>query len=218
MELKYQLLKNDYIDIRHPNNQKKPVVRLYRIISLKSIMTRMGEVKKYTIGGYVESEANLSQDDGSWIFHTGKVFDNAVVRDSSIVKDDAAVFENAVVTDSTIEHYAHVRGSAVIHNSRISDKSDVKGSPTIDGCTLKNSAMIYENATIKDTYVSGGGMIHGHAVVERSFINDVSEVRGDAELFECRLSGRHIVETGKHDGDSLHTEVVLNITTGTGEL
>jgi hypothetical protein len=86
---KYQILKNQYIQIKHPRTQRP--TRLYRIYALRDIETIVGTVKAESIGGYIESEANLPQTDSSWVFNTAMVFDDAVLVDS-VAQKDAKIF------------------------------------------------------------------------------------------------------------------------------
>lgn len=56
MSKKYKLLKRDYIKIGDE--------RLYRIQALRAF----NNVKKGDIGGYIQSEDNLSHDLGCWVY------------------------------------------------------------------------------------------------------------------------------------------------------
>lgn len=62
---KYELLKDDTIDCEG--------ITLYRIRALKEF----GDVKAGDIGGYVESEDNLSHDGDCWIYDDAMVYANA---------------------------------------------------------------------------------------------------------------------------------------------
>ena len=72
---------------------------LYRIQALKDF----GNVKAGDLGGYIESEINLSHDGDCWVadnalvFGNAEVFDNALVSDNARVSDDARVYGNALV-------------------------------------------------------------------------------------------------------------------------
>lgn len=61
----------------------------YRIKAIKDF----ANVKAGDLGGYVESEYNLSQEGDCWIY------DDAVVRDKAIVIDDAIICNKAIVCD-----------------------------------------------------------------------------------------------------------------------
>ena len=67
---------------------------LYRIQAVKDF----GEVKKGDLGGWIESEKNLSQDDDSWVGGETMVFDNAIVTDFGFVNGCAEICGDAIVT------------------------------------------------------------------------------------------------------------------------
>lgn len=62
---KYRLISEDYKEICG--------VKLYRIEALKDF----GDVKEGDLGGYIESEDNLSHDDNSWVGGNAMVDDKA---------------------------------------------------------------------------------------------------------------------------------------------
>ena len=83
---------------------------LYAIKSLRSF----GDVKAGTLGGYIESEANLSHSGNCWVYDNAKVYGKAKVYDRAKVYgsakvagtcqvvDNGEVFGNAVITDDYI--------------------------------------------------------------------------------------------------------------------
>ena len=77
----------------------------YRIRALKNF----ADVKAGNLGGFVQSEKNLSQDGNAW------VYDDAQVYGDAWVSGDARVFGNAWVTDSTqVYGNAWVSGDAQV--------------------------------------------------------------------------------------------------------
>ena len=66
---------------------------LFRIKALKCF----GGVMIGEIGGYVESENNLSQLGDCWIYDNAIVHGNAVVVGKAIVCDNAKVYDNAQI-------------------------------------------------------------------------------------------------------------------------
>ena len=56
-----------------------------------------GDVQKGNLGGWVESEENLSHDGDCWIFGNGKVSGNGKVYGNGKVSDDGWVFGNAKI-------------------------------------------------------------------------------------------------------------------------
>ena len=88
-------------------------------------------VKEGDLGGWVESEGNLTQEGDCW------VFDDARVSGNARVFDDAQVFGNARVFGK-----AMVFGNAqVFDNARVFD-----------------NAMVFGNAQVFNAAVCGGGV------------------------------------------------------------
>lgn len=84
-------------------------------------------INKGDLGGWVQSEENLSQEGNAW------VSENAVVYHGAKVKDNAHVYGNAIVHESaTIEECALIYGNANIHNvSPIGDEAEVCGNADV---------------------------------------------------------------------------------------
>ena len=88
---------------------------LYRIKALRDF----NDVKKGDIGGYVESESNLSQLGDCWIYDNAKVYDNAVVVGNAQVCDNARIRGYAVVQhDAVVRGNADVSGDAIISSDK----------------------------------------------------------------------------------------------------
>lgn len=152
-------------------------ITLYRIKALKSF----NDVKIGDLGGWVQSEENLSQEGNCWIYDEAivyeyaKIYDNAEVRCSSLISGDSRVFENALVTDyvtvsdsSCIYGNARIYGSAKISGTaQIGGKADVCGDSIVcDNVLIDGRIRITENAKIY-----GNIEIHGVVII-----------RGDAEV------------------------------------
>ena len=84
MEKKYKLIKEN-IDFFGRT--------LYHIEALKDF----DDVKKGDMGGYVQSENNLSQEGNCWIYNNAKVYDSAYICGDAIVINSARIFDNAQV-------------------------------------------------------------------------------------------------------------------------
>lgn len=104
------------------------------------------------LGGYVQTEDNLSQDGTCWIYDQaicceeavvegdGRMFDGAVARGSALISGDARMFERAVAEGNSsffsgeLKEDARLSGNAVVNRSDnglsplIGRKSNVYGS------------------------------------------------------------------------------------------
>ena len=131
---------------------------LHRIEALKSFHS----VTKGDLGGYVESESNLSHDDNCWVFADAKVFANAKVFDESQVFGNAQVYGNAeVYGNAMIFGKAHVSGDARgFGNAQVSGNTYVSGNAEISGkAHVSGDARGFGNAAIsskKYVYIDKG--------------------------------------------------------------
>ena len=109
--MKYEILKDEFIEL---DGRK-----LYRIKALKDFR----DVRKGTVGGYIESEQNLPQEGDAWVSGDAWVYGNARVS------CDARVCGNARVSfDARVSGDAWVCGNAwVSGNARVSDNARICG-------------------------------------------------------------------------------------------
>ena len=135
---------------------------LYQIRALKDF----GSVKKGDLGGYIESEKNLSHDGNCWISGNARVYGDAKIYENAYVSKNAQVSGNArVYGDAEVYGNAWVYGNVqVFENARI-----------------YGDAQVYDNA-----YVFGSAQVSGNVHVSGN-----AHVSGDARLgyipidFDC---------------------------------
>ena len=85
--MKYEILKDEFIEF---DGRK-----LYRIKALKDFR----DVRKGTVGGYIESEQNLSQEGDAWVYGDAWVCGNArVLNRRSVVWFSNVGTENGTLT------------------------------------------------------------------------------------------------------------------------
>ena len=209
--MRFQLLKNDYIDFNHPFTKK--FTRVYRIISLKEFEVQGRTVKEYEIGGYIQDEGNLSHDDNSWVFNLGKVFGNAKLLKNAIVTDNAAVFDQAIVKHSHIKDWARVYQASDVTDSIIAGKSDVYGRAKIIASDVMNSARVQDAAVVQGSYIYGGSFVKGISKLENCQIKDVCEIT-DSKLINCQLSGRTIAINENWINKTLNTQIDIDVVWG----
>ena len=131
---KYKLLKSDvtYVNIHHQT------IKLYRIMALKRIVLCNGEViDEGTLGGYMQSYDNLSQQDTCWVDYRSTVYGSSRIKERAIVcnsiVENSDIFGASMVSDSEIER-------STIEKSLV-EKSSVHDSDIYD-CTMKSDAYI----------------------------------------------------------------------------
>ena len=121
---------------------------LHRIRALRSIT---GGVEAGVIGGWVESEDNLSHEGNCWVDVQANVFGDAYVSENALVYDDAQVYDKAqIFGNATVCEMAQVYGKAQIFgNANVDDKAHVHGNATVCGYVmLYGKSMVYGNAML----------------------------------------------------------------------
>ena len=99
---KYELLQDD--------TKERLGRKLYRI---KALITIGLSVAAGDVGGYVESEKNLSQSGDAWVSGNAQVYGNARVYGNAWVSGDAQVYGNArVQKPADIQTYSGVGSSS----------------------------------------------------------------------------------------------------------
>ena len=127
MEKKFELVLSDVTEIAQ--------TKLYRIKALKNF----GNVKKGDLGGYVETEANLSHDGDCWIYDFGKVHDLALVSGNARVKGNAEMHDQSTIYDK----------ATIDGNCQLWGKSQVYEQGTVSGVAkLHDNVQVYGGATV----------------------------------------------------------------------
>ena len=172
MEKKFELVKEDSIVVEGRT--------LYRIRALKNMVESDDgtyAVKKGTLGGYVQKEANLSHEGDCWVFDKAKVFDDARAQDDSFIADESMVFGNAVIKDKAITcNQSKVYGFAIMKDSSITmDRAEVYGHAIMENySSIGDDAKLYGSAKMDDN----------------------SDLRGFAEAYDyARLRGISLVDS-----------------------
>lgn len=155
-DLKYELT-NESIDF---DNRK-----LYRIRALKDFK----DIKKGSLGGYVESTRNLSQHGSCWVKDNALVYGNARIYDDAEISDNAKVYGNAIISDKVV----------VFNNAEIFSNARI-----FHYATICNNARIYDNAIIQDhAVICGNARIFDLACVcDYARACDNVEIYGNAKL------------------------------------
>lgn len=111
--------------------------KVRRIRALRAVGTH---VATGDLGGWVESELNLSQDGDSWVYDDAVVLGRARVSDNAHVHGLAHVYGNAHVSGNAhVYHSAHVYGNAHVY-----DRAWVAGNATVVDADVCNTARILD--------------------------------------------------------------------------
>ena len=151
---------------------------LYRIRALCNIgnLVKIGD-----LGGFVESEDNLSITGLSWVGGNAQVYGNAQVCGNARVYGNARVCDNALVCG-----YAQVCDDALVYddaqvygNARVCDNAQVCGNARVCGyAQVCDDALVYGNAR-----VYGNALVYGYAqVCDNAQVYDDALVYGNARV------------------------------------
>ena len=138
--------KYEITDIQHPDN-----ANLHRIKALVDIPGR--GVKAGDLGGYIQSENNLSQDGNGWVSGNGRVTDNGKVTGNGWVTGYGLVAGYGLVTDNgLVADNGWVSGNGrVTDNGRVIDNGSVTGNGKVTG----------------NGRVAGYGRVFGDAMIKK---------------------------------------------------
>ena len=113
-----------------------------KLFRIKAIVD-FGTIRAGELGGFVEKEENLSNDDNAWVSGNARVSDDARISGNAQVYGNASVFGNASVSDD-----AQVYGNARISgNAQVSGNASVFGNASVsDDARISGNAQVYGNA------------------------------------------------------------------------
>ena len=164
--MKTKNLKYEITDISH---EKYPF--LHRIRALQDIGA---DVKAGDLGGFVESESNLSAspDDSAWIYDDAIAAGNSFVdlgaclRDKAVVCDDAYVSQKAVLSGSArAEDSSYVRGGVLSGKARVSGKSMILPSQETRALPVINGTCAIYGTVLGNVRLTGSTVILGDEVI-----------------------------------------------------
>ena len=160
--------------------EKKHPITVYRIRRSDGVL-----------GGWIQSEENLSHDGNCWVGDNAVVYGDAkvegnaqvlgtaVVKDQAHIYDDAEVCGNCIVTDTV-----RVHGHAKLYEECI----------VFDDAGIDGNALVHGQARIcNDAYVSGevygeawvtdhAHVIDSAKVYEKAYLRDNAEISGNAQV------------------------------------
>lgn len=139
--------------------KKEHGIELYRIRSLVSLPNYAAVPG--TLGGWIESERNLSHNGSAWVSNEACVYNRARVFGDARVMDNAQVYGNARVSGK-----AQIRDNGdVSENAAVTDNAVVYGS-VLGNADVSGSAIIFDHSCVTDeACVSGFAQTHDYAWV-----------------------------------------------------
>lgn len=124
---------------------------LHRIRAVRTF----GDIKAGDLGGWVESEKNLSHEGNCWvydesaIFGSASVLGNAKVNNESMIYDSACVDSGAVINNSEVFGSAQVSGFAqVARGSLVYQRALIAGSAKVFNAEIGAHIAMFEGVVI----------------------------------------------------------------------
>ena len=164
---------------KHPTGAKTPDGKpLFMVEALRDF----GDIRKGELGGYIESEANLSHSGDCWVAMSAQVYDMAMVVDDAVITCCATVSGMGHVSGrATVSGSARVHGLAMVgDDAEVSGHASVSGLASVscqaivtDGAILVDRAAITDRAKVcGDAYISAGSVVDGDMIISG---NDIEE-------------------------------------------
>lgn len=184
---KYQILKDDFVKVHtfksciSDGEMSIVEIKLYRIQALKTFTKPGGYnpvVHVGELGGYVETEDNLSQKGSCWLFDKARVKDGGKVLDDAIVYDKCLVSKNSIIRGGSV-----VGGHCFITNQSVIIDSRLEGNVIVNGhSTVHSGAYLYGEIGVDQSDIGGSVNLIGRISVKKSRITAPLELSGDYEL------------------------------------
>lgn len=185
---------------------------LHRIKALAGFDAGFLKVKAGELGGWIQSEENLSHEGTAWVFddacimdsgkivNSAKVYETAIVRDKAVVAGTAVVCEHALIRDTAVVFgHALVGGNAIVGGT-----SGVFGNAHVDGhAYIRGDAKVYEDAVVTGgtTVITGRAAICGAARIDGGMVTKNIYICGAPLLVGsqiCIFENEHYLVVGGH--------------------
>ena len=103
---------------------------LYRIQALRDF----SDVKKGDLGGFVESEANLSQMGDCWIYDMAQAVEKSIVEGDACLRDCSKMYGSSLLKDKAqLQGCARMFQYACLEDNAVAIDADILGFATITG-------------------------------------------------------------------------------------
>ena len=163
--MKYEILKDNSITIDGHT--------LYRI----RLLTRLSSLPAGTLGGFVESEGNLSQVGDCWIADEAAVYGHSVVMENGWVGGSSRVYGHSIIRGN-----GHIDDVAIIRNSEIKGNTVIKETPILWESTVGGSTIIEGNARLENVRVPWRATIKGDCYLKNISVCGEVCIQGNAVI------------------------------------
>lgn len=172
-------------------------VTLHRIRAIKDF----GFIEAGELGGWVESEKNLSQKGNCWIAKEAKAYGGAKIGDNAVLTHKAIACGNSTIcNDTLVSNESVIRGFTYLYgNVEVSGKSVIDGYTKLHGHVMIIGAKIIDAEIYDSVIICDGAYVHGRVKINgKAYISNGAEVckKDDYIVFKnFWSSGRHFTWT-----------------------
>lgn len=155
---------------------------LHRIVAIRNF----SNVNYGDLGGFIESEANLSHSGRCWVYDNANVYEDARVYDHSMVYENAQVYGRAWICQD-----AYVYGNAHIYDDAyLFEYSSMYGDARVCG-----DVFIYEKAKVCGcAHAYGRARIFGKVELDSGIWNNTIKINNNMYLISTTLQKILMVE------------------------
>ena len=172
-------------------------VTLHRIQALKDF----GNVEAGELGGWVESEKNLSQSGDCWIAMEAKAYGGAEIGDSAILTRKAIACGNSTIcNDTLVSDESIIRGFTYLYGDvEVYGKSVIDGDARLHGNVKVIDAKVIDAEVYDRVIICDGAYVHGRIKIDgTAYISNGAEVCKTDDYIVFKnfwSSGRHFTWT-----------------------
>ena len=127
---------------------------LYRIQALRDF----SDVKKGDLGGFVESEANLSQMGDCWIYDMAQAVEKSIVEGDACLRDCSKMYGSSLLKDKAqLQGCARMIQYACLEDNAVAIDAEISGFATITGDVVirrKRDYMVFSDIPEADFYAT----------------------------------------------------------------
>lgn len=148
---------------------------LYELHRIQALVDIENICSAGDLGGWIETEDNLSHEDRCWVYGNAMVFEEAKVCDDALIHGNAVIYGKAQIMDSAqIFENAKIGGNTCVWgNARIYGNAKIRGNAMVfEEAIILGNSYIYENAAVcgnamicDDSYIHGNCRIHGDTTI-----------------------------------------------------
>lgn len=184
---------------------------VYRIEALKDFR----DVKVGYLGGFVESEDNLSfeENDTSWVYDDAVTYGTSKVEDNSIVYKGGIVKDTHVLNDSSVSYESTVINSIIqearVQSSTLKDSSVF--SSKIGQSDIEDSSVVFSDigdTNMKHSFIESSTSTYGSVFVDSHIENETLKEE-NLVSYDSRVPKLDLSDNDLEDLQTLEEELNL---------